>query len=641
MVRRWHLAGTSLAAAWLCWAGQTARAAAPSAEVALQLMPVQAADVEYDRPAPEEISKCTIKAEKVAGQSGWLVLSPSGQTLRRFMDTNNDNVVDLWSYYLGGSEVYRDIDTNWDSKADQYRWLNAGGSRWAIDEDQDGKIDSWKQISAEEVSAEVTRALVRGEQQRFERLLLTTAELDSLGLGESKRKELADVIAGASSLFKDVAGRQRQFSDQTVWMDFGATQPGIIPAGTDQSTKDVLVYENVLAAVDTQGQHGEIQIGTLIRVGDVWRVIEAPSLLEKDAKEFAQRGQFFYRPASELGVQANLSEGAESGEKLQAMFAQLEELEKKGEQAGSTEEFAKLTTERVALLQKFLDASTDNAEREQWIRQLADAISVAIQTGNYAEGVARLKELHASMSDMGLSAELGAYVEFRALTAEYNSSLLAPNADFEKIQSTWIESLKSYVDRHPEAADSAEAMLQLGIAEELKGNDEPATQWYGRLVTTFPESPAAKKAAGAKYRLESVGKLLELKGKSPAGKAVDLAARDFRGKMVLIHFWASWCEPCKSDMAILKELYSKYGSKGFALLGVSLDNQPQDATEFLKENRIPWAQIYEPGGLDSEPATHLGILTVPTMILLDPSGKVMNRNVHVAELDKVLRDRLK
>ncbi len=63
--------------------------------------------------------KCTIKAEKVDGQTGWVVRDPHGQILREFVDTNGDNVVDRWSYFKDGIEVYRDIDSNYNGKADQ------------------------------------------------------------------------------------------------------------------------------------------------------------------------------------------------------------------------------------------------------------------------------------------------------------------------------------------------------------------------------------------------------------------------------------------------------------------------------------------------------------------------------------------
>ena len=82
-------------------------------------------------------------------------------------------------------------------------------------------------------------------------------------------------------------------------------------------------------------------------------------------------------------------------------------------------------------------------------------------------------------------------------------------------------------------------------------------------------------------------------------------------------------------MATLKELWNKYG-RSFAIIGVSLDNNVKDLNAYLAENPLPWPQIYEEGGLDSRPANVLGILTVPTMILVDQQGKVVNRNIRAS-----------
>ena len=109
-----------------CWAATT------TVEQALKLAPVQQG-VDYDRPTPEEAAKCKISVKKDAGQVGWVVENPEGLILRKFIDTNGDNVVDQWSYYKDGVEVYRDIDSDFNGKPDQYRWLNAGGTRWGVD----------------------------------------------------------------------------------------------------------------------------------------------------------------------------------------------------------------------------------------------------------------------------------------------------------------------------------------------------------------------------------------------------------------------------------------------------------------------------------------------------------------------------
>lgn len=154
-------------------AGNGVLAAAPTAQDALSLQPVQK-DVDIERPTAEEAAKCSIKAE---GKRGWVIRDPSGEVLRAFPDSNGDNVVDQWCYYKDGVEVYRDIDTNFNKKADQCRWLNTGGSRWGVDRNEDGKIDFWKNISPEEVTAELVAAMRDHDRERFERILLNANEL--------------------------------------------------------------------------------------------------------------------------------------------------------------------------------------------------------------------------------------------------------------------------------------------------------------------------------------------------------------------------------------------------------------------------------------------------------------------------------
>ena len=115
----------------------------------------------------------------------------------------------------------------------------------------------------------------------------------------------------------------------------------------------------------------------------------------------------------------------------------------------------------------------------------------------------------------------------------------------------------------------------------------------------------------------------------------------YRGRTVLIHYWATWCEPCKQDLALLKQVQAKYAKQGFTLLGINLDSDQSTAITYLQSNPLSWPQMYEPGGLDSRLATELGILTLPTMILIDKDGKVINRNIHAAELDGELGKRLR
>lgn len=632
-LRRHLLAGTTMLAA--LGAATQVDAAAPKAEDALKLAPIQK-EIDYDQPAEAQAAKCTIKAEKIGKQTGWVVRDESGKILRRFADTNGDNVVDLWSYYADGIEVYRDVDANFNGKADRYHWLNMAGSRIGIDKDENGSIDYWQAISAEEASAEIIAALSTRDVERFARLLLVPAELKALGLGDEKAKEVTKKMEAAATGFKTVAAQQTLVTPKTKWVNFSASRPGLVPAGTDGSAKDLLVYENVMAVVETEGKHGQVQIGTLVQVGNTWRLIDVPSVLEENDNQLANKGVFFQYAAN---PQQNAVTAADTqNEKMQALLAQLEALDQAA--AASPADAAKQHAQRADLLEQLATQGGPDGDREQWIRQLADTVSAAAQSGEYSDGVARLKSLYESIEKEKPGTDLAAYVKFRYLTAEYALSVQSPNADFAKIQTEWLADLEKYVTDHPSSPDTAEALLQLAVAREFSGQEEDAKKWYSKIVKDFPSSAAAQKAQGAVARLDSVGKPLVLKGTSTTGKPVDLAAQ-YKGKVVLIHYWATWCEPCKAELPMLKDLQAKYGSNGFALIGVSLDTNQAELDEYLKQSKLPWVQIYEPGGLDGRLANELGVLTLPTMILVDQDGKVVDRNIHVSQLETELKKRLK
>ncbi|NUQ62550.1 MAG: redoxin domain-containing protein [Pirellulales bacterium] len=607
-----------------------ARGANPSAEQALQLAPIQK-DVDFSQPTPEEVAKCKIRAEKGEKGVGWVVEDPNGLTLRRFFDTNGDNVVDQWAYFKDGLEVYRDIDSDSNGKADQYRWFHTEGSRWATDKNEDGKIDAWKAISAEEATAEVVAALASRDAERFAQVALTSSELQALGLGQERTKQLAEKLDGLTVRFGQLAAQQKTITPATKWIQFSGNQPGVVPAGTGGATKDLRVYENVVAIVETGGEHGQVPLGTLIEVGPVWKVIDLP-ILEPGKQAEVAAGFFFQTPMANREPMAAGTSGDEEGQKF---LAELEKLDAVASRAGNAEETARFNAKRADLLEQIAEKATKPEDRAMWLRQLADMVGAAVQSGGYPEGADRLEALFEKLQKNPQDQELAAYVKFRQLTADYGLSVVAPNADFAKIQTEWLKKLEDYVATYPKSPDAAEALLQLGIAQEFAGQEEDAKKWFGQIVDRFPDSPTARKAAGARKRLDSVGKTIEFQGKSPAGGMVDLAS--YRGKVVLVHYWATWCEPCKQDMATIQDLLGKYGRSGFASIGVNLDNTVQEMASYVNQNRIAWPQIYEEGGLESRPANELGILTLPTMLLIDQQGRVVNRNVQTAELDRELK----
>lgn len=614
-------------------------AAKPTPAQALGLAPMQAG-IDIDQPEKDEVDKCVLTAEKAPGVSGWILETAGGRILRRFLDTNDDNRVDQWCYYKDGVEIYRDIDSNFNGKADQYRWLGTAGTRWGLDADEDGKIDSWKMISPEEATAEVVAAFRDGDASRFERLLITPAELKALGLGEAKAKEVSAKVSAAPGEFKTVSKKQRVIGAKSEWISFGGSQPGILPAGTDGATKDVVVYDNVSAVVETDKKPTQIAVGTLIRVGENWRIMDIPrNLLDPKAEVAADTGIFFtvYRKGA-------VADASSSGGIDKATQDLIQEVERLDALLNNTppEKQAKVHAQRCDALEKLIAGATAAEDRGNWTRQYADTVNAAVQAGVFREGAKRLDNLYKALSK-SKDGDLIAFVKFRAMSAAYNLSVQPENPnekiDFAAIQVKWQDDLEEFVKEFPRSPDAAEAMLQLALALESQGKEEDAGGWYSRIIGEFPTLALAKKATGARKRLASVGKSIELKGKTLDGQAVDLLT--LRGKTVLIHYWATWCGPCKQDMAELKRLQAKFAGKPFQIIGVNLDNESAPAADYLRTNRHPWPQLYEQGGMEGRLAVELGIWTLPTMILIDKEGKVANRDIHVNELALELEKRLK
>lgn len=603
-------------------------AAAPTAEQALKLKPIQT-EVDYDVPTQDEAAQCTIAMKQFNGRSGWVVQNGQGEILRRFVDTNGDNVVDQWSYYKDGIEVYRDIDSDFNGKPDQYRWFNTAGTRWGIDKNEDGRIDAWKQISAEETAAEIVRALAQRDPERFALVAMTTEEAKSLGLGEAKAEKLLQKVSKLTDAFKALAMRGDVLPRETKMSHFSGGKPGVVPAGTDDSTRDITVYEHVAAIVDTQGKMSQIVVGTLVQLGSVWRAIDVPAAGDANAEAVAG---FFFAPPLPVRPEAT---SAGSDDQLQKTIEELQKIDESIARAAAPQQRAQLIEKRADLLEQLAEQSKTPAEKAMWYRQLADMLSGEVQSGVYPAGAKRLEELFNKLKDRKeIDRNIIAHVRICQYTAEYGLAMQAPKPDFIKIQTDWLKNLEQFVAEYPQSPDAAEAMLQLGISQEFNGQEEAAAQWYQRIKQNFPDSPAAQKAAGAKWRLESVGKVLAMSGQALGGGTIDLAK--LRGKPVLIHYWTTWSEPSKADLATIDQLLRKYGNK-LAAVGINLDSTSREAQAAVAQLRVSWPQIWEEGGLDSRPANQLGIITVPTTILIDAQGRVVNRAVGSNEIEEQVK----
>ena len=139
-------------------------------------------------------------------------------------------------------------------------------------------------------------------------------------------------------------------------------------------------------------------------------------------------------------------------------------------------------------------------------------------------------------------------------------------------------------------------------------------------------------------RIRLPGSQIELDGKLLDGSDFDWPS--YRGKVVLIDFWATWCGPCVQDLPHVKATWERYHAKGFEVVGISLDHERKSLESFLERSPLPWATLF------SEPQTKTGshaiaakyeISSIPTAFLVDREGKVISTEARGPELDRQLQ----
>ena len=121
-------------------------------------------------------------------------------------------------------------------------------------------------------------------------MLLTEEELASLQLGEEQSKQLSKKIADTTAGIEELARSQKFVGPEARWVNFGGTRPGVVPAGTDGLQQDLQVYENTAAMIDSQSGHSQVIMGTLVRAGDLWRIIDSPKSIADAAGEHGTGG---------------------------------------------------------------------------------------------------------------------------------------------------------------------------------------------------------------------------------------------------------------------------------------------------------------------------------------------------------------
>src|SRR6185369_2110444 len=178
------------------------------------------------------------------------------------------------------------------------------------------------------------------------------------------------------------------------------------------------------------------------------------------------------------------------------------------------------------------------------------------------------------------------------------------------------------------------ALLYLQVFDDT----EKGVALIKKMKTDFPDTKQAKtaddflanverQAEGKKIQKElAVGKQFpDFAEKDLDGKEMSVAK--YKGKIVLVDFWATWCGPCVGELPNVLKAYEKYHSKGFEIVGISLDSDKGKLTSFTKAKNMTWQQFFDGGGWKNKIAQKYTVHSIPATYLIDKDGKIIAQNL--------------
>ena len=234
------------------------------------------------------------------------------------------------------------------------------------------------------------------------------------------------------------------------------------------------------------------------------------------------------------------------------------------------------------------------------------------------------------------------------LMSEWRSKIKAGNADSAYIRSFNQQNLALYKERQLINRNFYLAHLDsyLGLIAfygsgnyDIEGNLEHTASEFGKFSKAVKATDLGENINGViqgAFKTKIGLKAMDFTQNDVNGKPVKLS--DFKGKYVLLDFWASWCTPCRAENPVLVKAYADYKDRNFTILSVSLDQpgKKQAWVDAIKKDGMSWTNVSDLKYWRNEVAVMYGINSVPANFLIAPDGKIVARDLRGGDLDKKL-----